>query len=171
MDGGKLFKSTNYRQLIYCPTTPQNIMIYSKGAIDNGTTGELLGAKKDRDSLIVYSVAQPTSIILKGSGGDETFTSTVVTNKIDIAADLVSKINASTTVYAIAIDNLDGSFITEAKTAGVSYVNAYGRGVSWNNTNYLQGMVNLTTVPLRLNSFAITDIVGGPIIEDSDVTY
>jgi hypothetical protein len=165
-NGASLIKQNAYQQFINCQSA-QNICIYSGGVNTNGIAGDLLSAKKEKDSLVITAVTQPTTIILKGSSGDETFTSTVNTSKVAIAADLVNLITASGTVYATATDNLNGSFNIEAKTGGVTYVSTFGRHAN----GYLNNLVNISDYYLRVNSFAITDLTGGDLIENSNITY
>ena len=147
----------NYDEFICAPTSAQNIMILTGGCNDNGNSGDLLSAKNQKDSIIISAITQPTTIILTGSGGNETFTSTISSSKADISADLVSKINASGTVNVNATDNLNGTFNIEAKVAGTPYT--------------ISGQVNNSNITLRLNSYAITNLTGGLLIENNNITY
>ncbi len=161
LDGCVIYKQSQYSTIIQASASPQDIKIIS--CATNGINGDLLSAKARRDSVLITAVTQPTTIYILGStggGSSEIFTSTLNTSKADIAADLVSKINASSTCYATATQTGD-SFVLEAKTPSVDYSFS-----SW--TSY---WVNCTDIQLRLNSYGITDIVGGSIIEDSDVSY
>ena len=160
LNGATLIKPNNYFEFINCPSSAQNIMVYSGGVTTNGTTGDLLSAKSRKDSVKVTAVATTTIVLNDGSGGAETFTETdVVTyNTVDLmAARMASLINASGTLAITATYVSGNTFNIESDVAG---------------TNYTQsGLINLTNTQLRLNSFAITDLTGGTIIEDSDVTY
>ena len=161
LDGCTLWRyrnnGNNYDEFICAPTSAQNIMILTGGCNDNGNSGDLFSAKNQKDSIIISAITQPTTIILTGSGGNETFTSTVSSSKADISADLVSKINASGTVNVNATDNLNGTFDIEAKVAGTPYT--------------ISGQINNSNITLRLNSYAITNLTGGLLIENNNITY
>jgi len=160
LNGATLTKNTGYTQFINCPTSTQTIKVYSGGVTTNGTVGDLLSAKKEKDSLIVTAVAI-TTIKLKTTGGvDTTITETDIAtyNTTALMAQrIASLINSSSTIYAVATYASGATLNIEARTAGTIY------GYS--------GLINMTATKLRLNTYAITDLVGGSIIEDSDVTY
>lgn len=154
LNGTTLVKANAYQQFINCPTTAQDIKVYSGGVTTNGTTGDLLSAKARKDSLTVTAVAI-TTIAINNVSYTEPDITTYNTTAL-MAARIAALINAGP--EPVTATYLSGSaFEVEADVAG---------------TNYTQsGLVNLVNTQLRLNSFAITDIVGGTIIEDSDVTY
>jgi hypothetical protein len=156
---GCTFTRSHYYNTYLRATSAQNIKIYTGGANVYGSTGDLLNAKARRDSIIITAVTQPTTLVLNdGSGADETFTSTVSSSKAAISQDLVSLINASGTLDITATYVSGDNFVIESDVAGTDYV--------------LSGKVNNSSMQLRLNSFAITNIItGGTIIEDPDVTY
>jgi hypothetical protein len=155
LDDAVLINSrSRLNSFVDCPTSAQNIKIYSGGVNTNGSVGSLLSAKARQDSIIVTAVTSPTTIVIAG----ETFTSVVATSKADIAADLVSLINASGTLAVTATDILNGTFYIQADVAGTTYSLAG----AW---------ANLTSVNTVENAYAITDLTGGTVIEDSDVAF
>lgn len=161
LNGAKLIRNTPYQQFINCPSSAQNIMVYSGGVTTNGTTGDLLSAKARKDSLTVTAVATTTIVLNDGSGGAETFTeadTTTYNTTALMAQRMVALINASGTLAITASYVATNNFTIEADVAGTDYTQS--------------GLVNLVNTQLRLNSFAITNLTpGAVIIEDSDVTY
>ncbi len=238
LDNCGFIRNNSYQQYINCPNSNQNIKIYSGGVTANGTVGDLLSAKKCKDSVKVNAIATTTftlsngtvgtvtrsaggsgyavgdTLILGGlagrnncyvrvatitgsavntvtlvqggtgylvqsaytttnkygSGSGCTINVTSITNEVFTETDvvtynttallaqrIVALINASPTINISATYISGDSFNIEAKTAGEQYVKV--------------SSVNLTPTILRLNSYAITDLTGGAIIEEPDVTF
>jgi predicted transcriptional regulator len=74
-----------------------------------------------------------------------------------MAARMAALINASVTLDITATYVAGATFNIESDVPSVNYTQS--------------GLVNLTNTQLVLNSFALTDLTGGTLIEDSDVTY
>lgn len=161
LKGAILINGNSRQDFINCPSSAQNIKVYSGGVSTNGTVGSLLSAKARKDSLVVSAVATTTIILNDGSGGAETFTETDVATYSTtalMAARMAALINASGTLDITATYVSGATFNIESDVAGTDYTQS--------------GLVNLTNTQLRLNSFAITNVItGGTIIEDVDVTY
>jgi hypothetical protein len=89
----------------------------------------------------------------------ETFTSTTGATAAASAFELVSLINASASVTATASQDTPGTdeyIYVEADVAGNALTMSYG-------TNTLKN------VTIRYNTKAITDVVGGVLIEDENI--
>jgi hypothetical protein len=165
---GGVFKCNNstfivkggYAEAFYCSSTSQDLHIYSGGVTTNTAIGTFLSAKSRKDSLKVGAVAITTIILNDGSGGAETFTETDVAtyNTTALMAQrMASLINASGTLDITATYVSGATFNIEADVAGVNYTQS--------------GLVNLTNYTLRPNRELIDDLVGGTIIEDSDISF
>lgn len=154
-NGATLVKDEPNGTFILCPSPSQDVMVYSGGVNTNGNPGDLLSAKAQKHIFYVNADVEPTTLVLSG----ETFTSTITGSTNIIATDLVDQITTGTTILLTATDNLDGSFNVEADVPGDPFTVA--------------GLVNLTGIQLRLNGYAITDLINGTgtIVEYSGVTY
>ncbi len=151
-------RTGRYSEPFYCPSTAQNISIYSGGVNYNGSN--LLSAKPRQDSIKVNAVAITTIVLNDGSGGAETFTETdVVTYNTTalMAQRIASLINASGTLGITATYVSGATFNIASDVAGTDYTQS--------------GLVNLTNYELAPNRASITDLTGGHIIEDSDVSF
>jgi hypothetical protein len=163
LNGATFVKNGANSQFILCPTTAQDIKIYSGGCNTNGTAGELLSAKKLKRKYVVSAVATTIVVLNDGSGGDETFTEAdIVTydTKAKLAQRMAELINASGTLDCTASQDIAGTdeyFYVEADVAGTPFTES--------------GLVNLVGTNIRLNSYLITNLTGGTLIEDTDVTY
>ncbi len=100
-----------------------------------------------------------------GSGGDELFQETntgVYNTKALLAARMVSLINASGTLDMTASQDNAGTdeyFYIEMDTAGYNFL------IKGNNNS----SSNLTASIIRIGSYAITEIIGGNIVENINV--
>ena len=161
VDGVSMYITNAEAYPIQALTAGLNLKVLSGGLSTNKISG-LTTAKKKKDKQTVLAIST-TSIQLNDNiaGGYETFTvsDTVTYNTAaKIAQQMVALINASATLDITASQDTPGTdvyFYTEADTAGTAYLQ--------------QTVVNLTTTTVRENSYALTNITGGTIIEDADV--
>jgi hypothetical protein len=127
--------------------------------------GTLLSGKKHKCKYVVNSVATTAIYCNDGTGGDELFqvtNTTTYNTTAAIAARMVELINASSTLDMTALQDNPGTdtyFYVEMDTPGYNF-NIRG------NTNVV---TNLTTSISRIGSYAFTELVGGTIIESSNV--
>ncbi len=154
LDDVKLIGNTEI-QIIRATTTGLNVHVLSGGVNANCGTGELLSAKKWKEKITVTSVAT-TSINIGTETFSESDTATYDT-EILLAGRLTSLINASSTLDITATDNGDGTFDVESDTAGIPCSSSL--------------LSNCTFELLRYNSYAITDITGGAIIENTAIDF
>jgi hypothetical protein len=160
LDDAIFYMANSYQQFINCPSSAQDIKIYAAGCSTNGTVGSLLSAKAREDSVKVTAAGVATAITLNDGGGAEVFSEAdVVTYNTTIlmAGRIAALINASGTCDITATDNGDGTFNLIADVAGTNYTQA--------------SLTNVTNTQLVLNSFAITSLCGGSLIEDVNVSY
>jgi len=136
---------------IICPNSAQDVEIYSAGVNTNTSIGTLLPARKWKCLLSVNAITQPTIFRIDGN----TITSTASTSKEDIVADLIVQLSALT-LGVTSVDYLDGTFTIESDVAGTPH------SVSPNT--------NMTHTFIRYNSYEITDIIGGNVIENTNIT-
>jgi len=144
---------------IIAETSSLNVHVLSGGVNANCGTGELLSAKKWKEKITVTSVAT-TSISLNDDSGTETFSesdTTTYNTEILLAGRLTSLINASGTLDITATDNGDGTFDVESDTAGIPCISS--------------SLSNCSSELLRYNSYAITDVTGGSIIENTAIDF
>jgi hypothetical protein len=160
LDGATFVKSNSRNQFINAPSSAQDISVYSGGVNCNGSVGDLLSAKARKDSVKVTTAGVATAITLNDGGGAEVFSEAdVVTYNTTIlmAGRIAALINASGTCDITATDNGDGTFNLIADVAGTNYTQA--------------SLTNVTNTQLVLNSFLITETVGGSLIESPNVVY
>lgn len=166
MDGGTLISNgaTLYQSdpngLVICSTTStKNIKVLSSG-LNTNVTG-ILDAKKMKRKYTVTAVATTTIILNDGTGGGETFTENnlaTYSTRALLAQRIAALINASGTLDITATQDTPGTdvyFYCESDVASVPFVSA--------------GLVNLTELGVRENSYGFTLLGGGDIIEDSNV--
>lgn len=138
----------------------RNIKVLTGGLNTNRITG-LTSAKKQKSKQTVQAVSSTSIQLNDGVGGWEVFTvsDTVTYNTTaKIAQQMAVLINASGTLDITASQDTPGTdtyFYVESDVAGTPFTQ--------------QTIVNLVTTVVRENSYALTNITGGTIIEDADV--
>lgn len=152
LNGSTFIKTDPYHQFINCPSSPQDIMVYTGGVNTNGNSNDLLSSKAQLDLFTVSTSTPPSQMALSG----QTFISFVSGNTA-IAADFVDQITGWTPSAITAVDNFDGTFNVESVVPGNPYT--------------VSGLINVARTQVRLNSYPITNISGGPILEYSGITY
>lgn len=152
-NGGVMIRNNSHQQFITAYGSSQNVNIYTLAC--NGNVGEFLSAKAQKNKINITSLTQPTAFTLNSTG----ITSTVNSSKADIAADLVSKVNAAALGVTATQDNpgIDEYFYITANVAGTPFT--------------VLSFTNCTNIYLDANSKSITDLTGGQLIENSNVTY
>lgn len=131
-----------------------NIKVLSGGlSTNNVTNGGTITGKKQKVKYTISTVAV-SSLTINGT----VHTTTLLTTKADIAAELLGLVNAGAqNGVVIATQDTPGTdeyIYVEALVDGVAYTYAYS---------------NITETQIRPNSYAITNITGGTIIDDVDV--
>ena len=143
--------SDQNKQLITTPSSSKNVKVYSGGL----NTNKMNPFLSEKEKLKVNVLTTSPNITING----ETFTVTTATISLS-AAGIVSAINASGTLAVTATQDNPGSdnyFYIEANVAGASMTVVYNSNVSLNEK-------------VRYANNGVTDIVGGTVIEDSDIT-
>jgi len=161
-DGVTLLTSNTQVPPIISLSTSQNLRVYSAGLTTNRIqNGGTLSAKKQKYKFTVSSVASTSITLNDGTGGNETFTESntgVYTTVALLAQQMVALINASGTLDLTASQDTPGTdsyFYVEADVAGSPYT--------------IPTTTNLSALGIRSNSYAITEVVGGTIIENANV--
>jgi len=138
----------------------RDIKVLTGGLNTNRITG-LTSAKKAKRKYIVDSVVSTSVDLNDGTGLGETFTESDVatynTRQL-LAQRMAALINASGTLDLTASQDTPGTdlyFYIESDIAGTPFTN--------------NSLINLTGSIIRENSYALTNITGGTIIEDADV--
>jgi len=138
----------------------RNIKVLTGGLNTNRITG-LTSAKKQKSKQTVQAIATTSIQLNDGVGGWEVFTvsDTVTYNtQAKIAQQMAVLINASGTLDITATQDTPGTdiyFYVESDVAGTPFTQ--------------QTSINIVTAVIRENSYALTNITGGTIIEDADV--
>ena len=159
-NGARIITSNDNCLPIEATTAGLSIKVLSGGLNLNNISG-LLSAKKQKFKITVSSVASSSITLNDGTGGNEVFTesSTATYNTTAaLAARMVALINASSTLDITATQDAAGTdnyFYIESDVAGTPFT--------------LVTYSNLTPQVFRNNSYALTNITGGSIIEDTDV--
>tara|TARA_R100000544_G_C2222507_1_gene58438 strand:- start:586 stop:1584 length:999 start_codon:yes stop_codon:yes gene_type:complete len=151
MNGATMIVSDQNKQLITTPSSSKNVKVYSGGL----NTNKMNPFLSEKEKLKVNVLTTSPNITING----ETFTVTTATISLS-AAGIVSAINASGTLAVTATQDNPGSdnyFYIEANVAGASMTVVYNSNVSLNEK-------------VRYANNGVTDIVGGTVIEDSDIT-
>ena len=150
MNGATMLVSDQNKQIITTPSSSKNVRVYSGGL----NTNKMNPFTAEKEKLKVNVLTTSPNITING----ETFT--VTTGAISSsAAGIVSAINASGTLTATATQDNPGSdnyFYIEADAVGTSMTVVYNSNVSLNEK-------------VRYANNGVTDIVGGTVIEDSDI--
>lgn len=140
----------------------KNLRTYSGGMstnrIENGGT---YAAKAKKYKYTVTAVTSTSITLNDSSGGNEVFTesNTATYNTTALLAQrMVALINASATLDITATQDIPGTntyFYTTADVAGVPFTTP--------------ASTNLVELGIRENSYTMTEIVGGTIIENSNI--
>ena len=161
ISNGAIFKLTDTNCLPFCVEgTNRNIKILS-GGLNTNVSNNILSAKKKKIKWNVTSVVSTSITLNDGSGGNETFTENdiITYNTLTLLSQrMVVLINASATLNITATQDTPGSdtyFYTEADVASVNFT----------HPTY----TNLTYSWVSENSYELTNITGGIIIQDIDV--
>jgi hypothetical protein len=134
----------------------------SHNRVEHGT---VLDGKKHKCKYIVDAVASTGLYCNDGTGADELFQETntgVYNTRALLAARMVALINASGTLDMTASQDTPGTdvyFYVEMDTAGYNFL------IKGNNNS----SSNLTASVVRIGSYAITEIIGGTIIETINI--
>jgi hypothetical protein len=159
LDGATLMNDNADWGLIQVTAAGLNVRVMTAGVSTNRPElGGLLSAKKQKDKFTIDSVA-PISITLDDGTGATTFSETdIVTynTKTLLAQRLDSLINSSVTINVQSYYTGPDEFIVLENTVA-------GDPVAYS------GLANLSRTTLRLNSYTLTEIVGGTIIENANV--
>lgn len=127
--------------------------------------GSILAGKKHKYKYQTNAVASTGLYCNDGTGGDELFQVTDLTTyntQALIAARMVTLINASATLDMTASQDNPGTdtyFYVETDTPGYNFA-------PMGNNNSAS---NLTNTLIRIGSYAMTEICGGTIIENSNI--
>lgn len=162
LDGVSLRTINSEVPPIIVSTGARNLRTYSGGMstnrIENGGT---YAAKTKKYKYTVTAVASTSITLNDGSGGNEVFTesNTAVYNTTALLAQRMAVlINASATLDITATQDTPGTntyFYTTADVAGIPFTTpAY---------------TNLTELGIRENSYLMTELIGGTIIENSNI--
>ena len=160
---GFVATATNLSTNIFQATTAGlNLKVLSAGLstslLNNGGT---IAAKKMKYKMTVSSVASTSITLNDGSGGNETFAESdtgVYSTTALLAQRMASLINVSATLDITASQDNPGTdvyFYIEMDTAGLEFT--------------IPTVVNLTSLQVCMNSYLITNITGGTILENSNV--
>ena len=134
----------------------------SHNRIENGS---ILSGKKHKIKYTITAVATTQLYLNDGTGGDEVFTesdTTTYNTKAKLAQRMAALINASATLDLTASQDTAGTdeyFYVECDTAGYVFPTYGNYGVP----------TNLTGTFIRIGSYAMTEIIGGTIIENSNI--
>ncbi len=140
--------------IIIADTAPQNIYIQGQLFSNRVENGGTLSAKKQKN--LVYCTASSNTLTLNdGTGGSVGYTANTGT-AIGNATSITSQINLDIGMDVSATDNGDGTITLESDVAGNPYTLVSTAG-------------GITITYLRLNSYAISNILGGNIIENANV--
>lgn len=138
----------------------RNIKVLSGGFNTNLPTN-ILSAKKQKLKYTVTAVATTSITLNDGTGGNEIFTETGTTTyntTAKLAQRMVALINASATLDITASQDTAGTdvyFYAESDVAGTAFT--------------IPATTNLTSLWVVENSYALTNVTGGNIIQDIDV--
>jgi len=151
-------------EVIVAPTVAVSIYVQPSLLSNRVENGGVLVAKKQKMKISVGSVSAQSLVVNDGSGGNETFTiSDLVTYDTTAkqAQQFAALVNASGTLDITASQDTPGTdvyFYLESDVAGVPF-------------SYIPQANSLSNpgTTIRKNSYDITNIVGGNIIEDADV--
>jgi len=158
LDGATLI-SNGFNPTISNRNLSTSLQVLSGGVNTNQVTGELLSAKKWKEKITIALADLTTSISLSDGTNSSNFevnNPAVSRTKIELAGDLASLINAGTLTIT-ATDNGDGTLDIESDTAGANCSST--------------SLVNCTSTILRYNSYVQTNITGGTIIENINITF
>ncbi len=128
--------------------------------------GSLFSGKKHKIKYNIVAVSTTTIYLNDGTGGDEIFSESntgVYNTKALLAQRMVSLINASATLNLTASQDTPGTdeyFYVECDTAGFNFP-------TFGNAN---GQANLTSTFIRIGAYEMTEIIGGTIIENSNIS-
>jgi hypothetical protein len=136
--------------------------VLSGGFNTNRTeNGGSLAAKKKKQKFTVTSVLSTSITLNDGSGGNEVFTEAdtgTYSTQALLAQQMAALINASGTLDLTATQDTPGTdtyFYVESDVAGITFTRV--------------SVTNLAYLMVRDNSFLITNVTGGSIIEDAEV--
>ena len=162
LDRVTLITATPFCPPIINPTSAKNIRVYAGGLSTNRVeNGGTLVAKPREYKQTVNAVAATSITLNDGSGANEVFTesATGTYNTLALMAQrMVTLINASATLDITATQDTPGTdtyFYVAADTNSTSCT--------------IAASTNLTSLLLVDNSYLLTDIVGGTIIENSNI--
>ena len=154
--------TNSFTNIFQATNSGLNLKVLSGGIstslLNNGGT---ISAKKMKYKMTLSAVASTSITLNDGSGGNETFTesNTGVYSTIPLLAQRMALlINASGTLDITASQDTPGTdayFYIEMDTAGLTFT--------------ISSLVNLTSLQVCMNSYLITNVTGGTIIEDADV--
>ena len=150
-NGATIIVRDQNSQLITTSLTGGTIGIYSAGLNTNKI--DAFEAEKEKRRISVTGTSASYTV------NGETFTCTTGTTAADCAAELVALTNASMTLSATASQDNPGVnqyFYIESDVAGTPLTLSYGTATALN-------------VIIRYNTKAITDNVGGTLIEDENI--
>jgi hypothetical protein len=147
---------------IIVSTGARNLRTYAGGMTTNRTeNGGTYAAKRKKYKYTVNAVASTSITLNDGSGGNEVFTETntaVYNTTALLAQRMAALINASATLDITATQDTPGTdtyFYTTADVAGIPFTTP--------------ALTNLTELGIRENSYLLTELIGGTIIENSNI--
>jgi hypothetical protein len=152
MNGATMVVSDQNKQIITTPNSGTTVKVYS-GGLNTNKFGPFSGSTE----RVKVDVSGTGAVVTVNS---ETFTSTTGTTSSESAAELLALINASGTVNATASQDTLGTdtyIYIESDIIGTALVLSYGTNTAFNST-------------IKLNSNPTTEIVGGMVIIDSQIT-
>lgn len=147
--------------VIIATTTAQDILVQGTMLSNRTENGGTLAAKSQQEKYTVDSIATTSITLDDGSGPAEVFTESdtgTFDSEAKLAEQMAVLINASGSLALTASQTTPGTdtfFFVTADVAGTAFTK--------------DADTNLSDLVVRLNSFALTDKVGGTIIEDADV--
>lgn len=165
--GGKIFSNgatfilTDTNCLPFCVEGANREIRVLSGGLNTNTLLSVLSAKKKKIKWNVSAVASISITLNDGSGGNEIFSETDTTTYNTtalLAQRMVALINASATLDITASQDTAGVntyFYTEADVASVNFT--------------FPASTNLTYSWVVENSYALTNVSGGMIIQNSDI--
>lgn len=162
--GGDLIfnRATLYKKLqeftfISAPIESQNIQIGSGGLDINGEIGDLLNNKLQKDQIQITELTAGTALTINNGFENISFISNIDTSLDDIANHLVIQINSSLlNLTAVFTPSINGGLFTIEQTVY--------RIITYSNLS-----INISINKIREISFPLIDIIGGPLIENSNI--
>jgi hypothetical protein len=151
-NGATMLVSDQNKQIVTAPFTGSTVKAYT-GGLNTNKLDPFSGAT-ELVKIDVTGLSGQTTI------NGETFTSTTGTTNAEVAEELVLLINASGTLDATASQDTPGTdtyFYVESDILGTGLVITYDVNTAFSEQ-------------IRYNSNIITETIGGPIIQDTDIT-